>query len=172
MKYLFTVLVLVISISSFAQKTHPEKAAVEETAHAFLKYLVSEHYEEAKAISTKETITMIEQIEMFSAMVPDSLQSEMDSMRNEARKAKISFTDFQFDEDHNNHRCTVTFTVSTAPGTNETMLLEKNNGKWLVNMMDLVSEETEAVDAAEEAAEEAVRAVEEAAEKVADEIEE
>lgn len=165
MKYFITLLAILISFSSLAQKEHPEQALVQETAHSFLKLIVAEEYDEAKNISTKETGKMIDQIKMYASMIPDEMLAEVKEARNKARRARLTFTDFEFEDKLEYESCGVTFISSENPNKPETIYLKKSNGKWLVDMSFQMPTK-DATDAVEEAADAAKEAVEEAAEAV------
>lgn len=118
MKKLFfslaTVVLLAMSLVSCNNNT--PKAA----ADKFLNSFYHMDYKEAKTVSTEETKKMLDMIEQFSTMMPDSAKET-------AKKVKINIKDVKEEGD----KATVMYT--TSENTTESKLdLIKQEGKWLV----------------------------------------
>lgn len=134
MKKVFN-LFMVIAVCGIALqscKSKPSEKDVQDVADKFLKAIVNEDYDAAKELGTDNTDQMIEQIKMFSSMIPDSLKGEMDSARAIAKNATITFGATTFNEEGN--EATVKFTSSEAPDKEETITLKKVDDKWLADM--------------------------------------
>lgn len=137
MKYVLTLFTICISFSVFSQKVHPEQKVIEQTARKFIKALVYEKYDDAKALSTDGTKTMIEQLKMFASMVPDSLMAEMAAHRKEAQSVIYVLKKIEFEE-NNAFGCFATFQESDNPRNKEIIYLVKQNGVWLVDLEGLL----------------------------------
>lgn len=134
MKKIFN-LMMVVAISAIVLqscKSKPSEKDVQAVANDFLKAIVNEDYDKAKELGTDQTDEMIEQIKMFSSMIPDSLQGEMDSARAVAKNATISFGSTTFNEEGT--EATVVFTSSENPGKEETIKIKKVEKEWLADM--------------------------------------
>ena len=134
MKKVLNVLMVVVLCTVALQscKSKPSEKDVQGVANDFLKAIVNEDYDKAKELGTDETDQMIEQIKMFSSMIPDSLQGEMDSARNVAKSATISFGKTTFNEEGT--EASVIFMSSESPGKEETIKIKKVDEKWLADM--------------------------------------
>ncbi len=107
--------VLVITIASCGSNS--PKASAEK----FLNSFYHMEYKEAKEVSTEETKKVLDMIEQFSTMMPDS-------SKQSAKKIKIEIKDVKEEGDN----ATVTYT--TSENTQEQKLtMKKENGKWLAN---------------------------------------
>ncbi|RYD58618.1 MAG: DUF4878 domain-containing protein [Sphingobacteriales bacterium] len=118
MKKLFFSLaaVVLLAIGLVSCNTNTPKA----TADKFLNSFYHMDYKEAKTVSTEETKKMLEMIEQFATMMPDSA-------RENAKKVKINIKDVKEEGD----KATVVYT--TSENTSESKLdLIKQEGKWLV----------------------------------------
>ena len=110
----FTIITL---IGCGGSKSDPKAVATN-----FLNARNSLDFETAKKLSTPETGKLLEMLASFSGMMPDS-------MKNEAKKIKVSIKDIKEEGDN----ATVTYSESAKPG-DQTIKLVKKDGKWLVNM--------------------------------------
>lgn len=77
-------------------------------------------YKSAKEVSTDDTKQLLETLEQFSTIYPDSVKEEM-------KKIKVDIKDVKEEGD----KATVTYTTSDEP-SEKTLNLVKQNGKWLV----------------------------------------
>lgn len=128
-------LMMVVAVSALmlqSCKSKPSESDVQGVANDFLTAIVNEDYDKAKELGTDETDQMIEQIKMFSSMIPDSLQGEMDSARAAAKNATISFGTTTFNEEGT--EASVIFTSSENPGKEETIKIKKVDKMWLADM--------------------------------------
>ncbi len=134
MKKILNVIMIIATISFVFQscKSKPSEKDVQDVAEKFLKAIINEDYETAKELGTDNTDQMIEQIKMFSSMIPDSLQGEMDSARAVAKNAKLTFGATTFNEEGT--EASVKFTSSEAPDREETINIKKVDDKWLADM--------------------------------------
>jgi len=142
MKYIFSVLLITISLSTFAQKTNPEQIKVQERAHEFYKLLTIEEYDKAKELCTEDTQQMMEMMKMMKSMIPDSLQAEYEDKLNEARSSKLAFTNFNFKTEKNKQVCFIDFTITPPEGKmkKETIKMVKENGQWLADLSSMSAE--------------------------------
>jgi hypothetical protein len=90
------------------------------TAEKFLNGLYHMDYKEAKAVSTEDTKKMLDMMEQFSGMMPDS-------SKQSAKKIKVDIKDVKEEGD----KATVIYTTSASTGEQKLDLV-KQNGKWLV----------------------------------------
>jgi len=124
--------VAVCAIAFQSCKSKPSDKEVQGVANDFIKAIANEDYDKAKDLATDGTDKMLEQMKMFSSMVPDSLQGEMDSARAIARNATYTFGETTFNEEGT--EATVKFTTSEAPDKEETIVLKKVDKKWLADL--------------------------------------
>ena len=126
---------MVIAVSAIVLqscKSKPSEKEMQGIAEEFLKALVNEDYDKAKELGNDATDGDIENIKMFSLMVPDSLKSEMDSARTAMKGATFNFGETTFNEEGT--EVTVKYTTSITPTVDETITLKKVDDKWLVDM--------------------------------------
>lgn len=90
------------------------------TADKFLNSLYHMDYKQAKTVSTDNTKKMLDMMEQFSAMMPDS-------SKESAKKIKVDIKDVKEEGD----KATVIYTTSASTGEQKLDLV-KQNGKWLV----------------------------------------
>lgn len=114
---LFAAAVLVFGMASCASKSDPKEVALN-----YLNALKSLDYEGAKKFSTPETGKMLDMLASFSGMLPDS-------MKEQAKGIKVAIKDAK----EEGEKCTVTFTSTDKPESEEKLNLVKKDGKWLVN---------------------------------------
>lgn len=118
MKRIFFALAAVIMLAAglVSCNSNTPKAA----ADKFLTSFYHMDYKEAKTVSTEETKKMLDMIEQFSTMIPDSAKAN-------AKKIKVTIKDVKEEGD----KATVTYT--TSENTTESKLdMIKQEGKWLV----------------------------------------
>ncbi len=110
------------------------------TAEKFLNSFYHMEYKQAKEVSTEDTKKMLDMIEQFSAMMPDS-------NKQSAKKIKIELGEVKETGDS----AVVMYTTSENKQPQKINLV-KQNGKWLVqwSKQDGMKEESENTDAAEE----------------------
>jgi GH25 family lysozyme M1 (1,4-beta-N-acetylmuramidase) len=108
--------VFVFALSLTSCNTNSPKAA----ADKFLNSLYHMDYKEAKTVATEDTKKMLDMMESFSSMMPDSAKQN-------AKKIKIDIKDVKEDGD----KATVIYTTSENNGDQKIDLV-KQNGKWLV----------------------------------------
>ena len=111
---LAAVFVLAVAVTSCSSNS--PKAA----ADKFLTNLYHMNYKEAKEVATEDTKKMLEMMESFSAMMPDSAKEN-------AKKIKLDIKDVKEEGD----KATVIYTTSESTGDQKIDLV-KQNGKWLV----------------------------------------
>ncbi len=132
-KVLNVLMVLTICAVAFQScKSGNDEKEVQGIANDFITAIANEEYDKAKELATDETDKMLEQLKMFSSMVPDSLQAEMDSARAVARNATYTFGTTTFNEEGT--EATIKFTSSEAPENEETIVLKKVDKKWLADL--------------------------------------
>jgi hypothetical protein len=107
---------LVLAISIISCNTNSPKAS----ADKFLTGFYHLDYKAAKSVSTESTKNMLNMMEQFSTMLPDSAKEN-------AKKVKINIKDVQ----ENGDKATVTYNTSENE-TDQKLDLVKQNGKWLV----------------------------------------
>ncbi len=134
MKKVFNLLMIatVCAVAFQSCKSKPSEKEVQGVANDFISAIANEDYDKAKDLATDNTDKMLEQMKMFSSMVPDSLQSEMDSARAVARNAKYTFGTTTFNEEGT--EATIKFSSSEAPEREETIVLKKVDKKWLADL--------------------------------------
>jgi hypothetical protein len=90
------------------------------SADTFLNSLYHMDYAKAKTVSTEDTKKLLDMMEQFSSVLPDS-------SKESAKKIKVDIKDVKEEGD----KATVTYVTSENP--NEQKLdMVKENGKWLV----------------------------------------
>jgi hypothetical protein len=90
------------------------------TADKFLNGLYHMDYKQAKEVATEDTKKMLEVMENFSSMMPDSNKAN-------AKKIKINLKDEKIEGD----KAVVTYTTSESTEEQKVDLV-KQDGKWLV----------------------------------------
>jgi GH25 family lysozyme M1 (1,4-beta-N-acetylmuramidase) len=90
------------------------------TAETFLNNFYHMDYKEAKTVATDETKKVLDMIEQFATMIPDS-------QKQNAKKIKIDIKDVKEEGD----KATVVYTTSENK-QDQKLDLVKQNGKWLV----------------------------------------
>ncbi len=109
-----TICVLAISITSCSNNS--PKAS----ADKFLTSLYHMEYDKAKEVATDDTKKLLDMMEQFSSVLPDSSKAN-------AQKIKVEIKDVKEEGD----KAVVTYVTSESP--NEQKLdMVKQNGKWLV----------------------------------------
>lgn len=170
MKYCIILLTIFLSFNASAQKEHPEKNKVQETAHRFIKLVLIQEFEQAKSISVLSTAEMLDElIAERSTSSPEKLE-RMNKKMGELRKSQIIFGEFDFGTAEGVETCTIGFTFSTKPEKVEEISLKKLQGKWLVDMSNETEKRSTAEDAVDKAAD-AVRDAADAVEEAADDVE-
>lgn len=164
MKYLCTLIVLFLSLTSFAQNEHPEQKNVEEVARHFIKLILVNEFDQAIELSMPSTAKTINQLKEMRNL-SDEEQGDWNEKTAELRKAQIIFSEFDFSETKTAEHCKASFVFSTKPNKTEEIMLTKVDGKWLA---DMERESEYAEEAVYESAEEAADAVVEAAEAAVD----
>lgn len=106
----------VLALSLVSCNSNTPKASAEK----FLNGLYHMNYKEAKEVATEDTKKMLEMMENFSSMMPDS-------NKENAKKIKINIKDETIDGE----KAVVTYTTSESEGEQKVDLV-KQNGKWLV----------------------------------------
>lgn len=163
MKYLLPFLALFLSLSSFAQSEHPEQKNVEESARRFIKLILINEYDEAKAMSTPSTASIIDELKE-SRKNSNEEKEEWEKEAAEMRKSQVIFKAFDYKETSEGEYCMATFVFSTKPNKNEEIIMKKGGSQWLA---DLVSEaQNEFTEAVEFEVEDAADAVEEIVEDI------
>jgi hypothetical protein len=137
MKYFLWLLFTLSSTYSFAQKNISEHDAVKKVATTFIHHVLKEEYDKAKKLSTSGTQSMLDQMKMYSAMIPDSMVSEINKQRKKMREATITFNKFTFGE-NNKNSCTAYFVSSERPKSEEAIFLIKKDQAWLVALEGLM----------------------------------
>lgn len=118
MKRIFFALaaVIMLAVGLVSCNSNTPKAA----ADKFLTSFYHMDYKEAKTVSTEETKKMLDMIEQFSTMIPDSAKAN-------AKKIKVTIKDVK----EEGEKAVVTYT--TSENTTESKLdMIKQEGKWLV----------------------------------------
>jgi hypothetical protein len=122
-KILFSLAIVVIAamtIVSCGGKNDPKTVA-----KSFLEALNKMDYKTAKKFGTPETGKMLEMLESFSSMVPDSIKN----------LSKNSTVVIKGEPKIEGDKCTVVATTTIAgESKDENVTLVKIKGKWLVNM--------------------------------------
>jgi hypothetical protein len=90
------------------------------TADKFLNNFYHMDYKEAKTVATDDTKKVLDMIEQFATMIPDS-------QKQNAKKIKIDIKDVKEEGD----KATVVYTTSESK-QDQKLDLVKQNGKWLV----------------------------------------
>lgn len=137
MKYIITIVILLASLGQLQAQDINDPENLKSVAHQFLKAIVNENFEVAKQLGTDDTDQMIEQIKMYSKMIPDSLKGEMDAARRSAQKAVLTFSNVQIKGD----RATMNFTSDETPEIVEPLVLKLINNTWLVDFGGGVSDD-------------------------------
>lgn len=121
MKKIFLSLSAVVLMSlvlfSCSSKSDPK-----DVARNFLNALTQMDYEGAKKYGTPETGKMLEMLNSFATMLPDSAKAN-------ARKIKIEIKDAKTEGD----KCSITYRNSEKQ-SDQVLTLVKKDGKWLVDM--------------------------------------
>lgn len=108
--------VCLIAMSLVSCSSNSPKASAEK----FLTNLYHMDYKEAKTVATEDTKKILDMMEQFSSMMPDSA-------KDNAKKIKVTIKDEKIDGD----KAVVTYTTSEST-TEQKVDLVKENGKWLV----------------------------------------
>jgi len=108
------IIVLAIGITS-CNSNSPKS-----TADKFLNNFYHMDYKEAKTVATDDTKKVLDMIEQFATMIPDS-------QKQNAKKIKIDIKDVKEEGD----KATVVYTTSESK-QDQKLDLVKQNGKWLV----------------------------------------
>ena len=108
--------VCLLAISLVSCSSNSPKASAEK----FLNNLYHMDYKEAKTVATEDTKKILDMMEQFSSMMPDSA-------KDNAKKIKVTIKDEKIDGD----KAIVTYTTSEST-TEQKVDLVKENGKWLV----------------------------------------
>ncbi len=134
MKKTFNLLMIVAVCAIVLQscKSKPSDKEVQGVANDFLKALINEDYAKAKELGTDDTDNMVEMTKMGASMMPDSLKAEMETLKQEAKKATLTMGAVTFNEEGT--EATVKFTSSQAPGREESLKMKKVDKKWLADM--------------------------------------
>lgn len=109
--------VALIAVFAVSCSSNSPKAAAEKFLNSFFHM----EYKEAKEVSTEETKKVLDMIEQFSTMMPDS-------SKQSAKKIKIEIKDVKEEGD----KATVTYTTSEST-QEQKLTMVKQNGKWLAN---------------------------------------
>src|SRR5687767_1104197 len=90
------------------------------SADTFLNSLYHMDYAKAKTVSTEDTKKLLDMMEQFSSVLPDSSKAS-------AKKIKVDIKDIKEEGD----KATVTYVTSENPN-DQKLDMVKENGKWLV----------------------------------------
>lgn len=90
------------------------------SADTFLNSLYHMDYAKAKTVSTEDTKKLLDMMEQFSSVLPDS-------SKESAKKIKVDIKDIKEEGD----KATVTYATSENPN-DQKLDMVKENGKWLV----------------------------------------
>jgi hypothetical protein len=108
---------ITLTIGSCGSKDDPKGVA-----QNFLNALTKMDYKGAKKYGTPETGKMLDMLESFSSMMPDSI-------KNKAKEVTVEIKDVKV----NGESCDVTYRTNDKD-EDQNLNLIKKDGKWLVNM--------------------------------------